>query len=369
MSVAIRDDGRVALGGWFTGSIDFGDGSLTASYSAGFLAGYDANGALLGSRKIERSATKLAFDAAGDLLLLDAAASVLHVAKVTADGDTIWDKALQGTGESFAWGLRLDAAGEILISGVATGPISFGPLTADAGQSGLFVLKLDSSGEPLWLTAVPFPMKDAYSASSFPALLGVAVNATGAVAAYGHRTYDIIAEQKKVHTKESAFAVLDAQGSLLWSRFLEVSPGETSYVHDIAVDAKGQVAVSGGIQGTADLGTGPITSVDGSTFMALYDAAGAPLWVQSTACTGARINFDADGNLVLFNGDVVRLDPSGTPLGASFYDISKPGFMDAAFGPNGLIVAAGEVQGVVDFGQGPQTPPPHKGAFVGAVRE
>src|SRR5262249_11205115 len=72
----------------------------------------------------------------------------------------------------------------------------------------------------------------------------------------------------------------------------------------VAVDGSGNVAVTGTFMGTANFGTGPLTSVGGNDiFIAEYSSAGDPLWSRragdtTTYDSGNGVAIDSAGNVV-----------------------------------------------------------------------
>jgi len=118
----------------------------------------------------------------------------------------------------------------------------------------------------------------------------------------------------------TAFLVkFDPTGKLLWAkRFGERG---SVYGNAVAVDALGNILLTGELDGVVDFGAGPVESLAPSAdvFVAKFDASGRPLWSH------------------LF-GDEYR--QSGRAIA-----------VDAA----GDVVVAGEFEGTIDFGGGPFT--------------
>ncbi len=105
----------------------------------------------------------------------------------------------------------------------------------------------------------------------------------------------------------------DPNGNLLWAFQLGVSGGMTE-AWSLAVDASGNILVSGFYTQTIDLDPGPGTATVGGTgfFMSKYDAGGNYLWGISfpTAATVNDISFD-------FNQDIVVV---GSMSGSGDFD-------------------------------------------------
>lgn len=174
-------------------------------------------------------------------------------------------------------------------------------------------------------------------------------------------------------------AKYDASGAHLFSQRL----GGTGYeiVTEIAVDGTGHLLITGGFEGTTDLGGGPLTSAgNGDIFVARYDPDGAHLWSRRFGDTGddsgVAIATDQTGHVLVTGSFFGTVDLGGGPLVAS-------GAFDmffAKFDPSGShvwsqsiggthndgggaiatdssdnLIASGSFSQTVDFGGGPMT--------------
>lgn len=151
----------------------------------------------------------------------------------------------------------------------------------------------------------------------------------------------------------------------------------------IAVDAQGDVIVTGTIAGTVDLGGGPIAAnADGSAdaFVAKYDAAGNYLWSQRFGERSPQqangVAVDDAGNIFItgefqgtidFGGDALvgtgnwdiflaKFDPNGNHLWSQTFTEASTGYTSAqtanavAADADGNVVITGEFSRSVDFG-------------------
>jgi hypothetical protein len=112
--LGIDDAGAIYLATDFLGTIDLGDGPLTSK--------------------------------AVDLL----------VAKLAPDGAVLWSKLLGGTASHYSYGLALNPAGELALTGRGDGPIDFGGGPIASVNYG-FVARLGPDGEHRWSLAIPRP--------------------------------------------------------------------------------------------------------------------------------------------------------------------------------------------------------------------
>jgi hypothetical protein len=117
-------------------------------------------------------------------------------------------------------------------------------------------------------------------------------------------------------------AKLDPSGAHVWSKHF----GDTGIQQgqSIAVDASGNVLVTGHFAGTMDLGGGPLTSTVGSLdlFVAKLDPSGAHVWSKRFGDASDQV------------GQGIAADSAGNVLVTGFFN----GAMDFGFG---VITSAG----------------------------
>ena len=168
-----------------------------------------------------------------------------------------------------------------------------------------------------------------------------------------------------------------APGSTLWANVWGAAGNDEGLA--ITSDASGNVLVGGFLNGTVDLGCGPVASGASANamFVVKLSPSGACLWNKVTGTSGASVTSlatDIAGNVYLGGGfagsidlgcgtqiattdnDIViaKLDPSGNCLWSD-----HPGGGQPASGPrvavagSGTVYAAGGFEPVLDFGAGP----------------
>src|SRR5690606_12673655 len=82
-------------------------------------------------------------------------ASDIFIAKLDATGATLWVKSLGGIGDDAAFGIQLDSANNIYVTGYISEEVDFNPggtpytLTATYATD-IFVAKFDSAGQVVW---------------------------------------------------------------------------------------------------------------------------------------------------------------------------------------------------------------------------
>ncbi len=186
-SLAIDAAGNVFATGNFEEEADFDPGSGTAVITAsglrdGFVLKYDASGAFQWVKQLESTSViegkSMALDVSGNLYLTgkfwdvadfdpgagthnltSAGADDTFLLKLDAAGNFSWVKQFGGTGYEYGWALDISPAGNIYICGNFQETVDFDPgagvfeLTS-AGMDDVFVLKLDLSGNLIWVKGV-----------------------------------------------------------------------------------------------------------------------------------------------------------------------------------------------------------------------
>ena len=167
------ESGDVLATGTFDGSVDFGDGPLTADYVDIFVAKYSgADGAHLWSKQFgdtwDDEGIQVAVDGSGDVLvtgyfgttvdfgggLLNTAGYLdIFVVKLSGvDGAHLWSKRLGNTKPDGGMGVAVDGNGDVLVMGFFEQTVNFGgePLTS-AGAEDIFVAKYSGvDGSYFW---------------------------------------------------------------------------------------------------------------------------------------------------------------------------------------------------------------------------
>ena len=173
IQVAVDESGDVLATGTFDGSVDFGDGPLTADYVDIFVAKYSgADGAHLWSKQFgdtwDDEGIQVAVDGSGDVLvtgyfgttvdfgggLLNTAGYLdIFVVKLSGvDGAHLWSKRLGNTKPDGGMGVAVDGNGDVLVMGFFEQTVNFGgePLTS-AGAEDIFVAKYSGvDGSYFW---------------------------------------------------------------------------------------------------------------------------------------------------------------------------------------------------------------------------
>jgi hypothetical protein len=197
--VVIDATGAVVVSGFFGGSIDFGGGTLTSAGQVdAFVAKFSASGAHMWSEQYGDGASQLirglAIDGANEIVmagytdgaidlgggpLVATGAFDMFVARLDATGAHLASKMFMGNDDEYSRDLAIDAAGNVVIGGGASGSPDFGggSLTTLGGDDA-FVLKLTPDFTHLWSRV--------FGAANTQVAHGVAVDPGGAVFVAGY---------------------------------------------------------------------------------------------------------------------------------------------------------------------------------------
>jgi hypothetical protein len=246
--------------------------------------------------------------------------------------------ALGGTDNDYGYGIAVDPMGNVFTTGTFGGTADFdpGPGTAaltSVGAQDVFVSKLDSIGNFVWAKTT--------EGLGFVQVEAIAVDTSGNVCVTGffEDTVDFdpgvgTANFTSVGDYDIFVLKLDSDGNFLWAKTMGGT--EFDYGYGIAVDAAGNVHVTGQFADTVDFDPGPGTSMlagDG-TFIVKLDSAGNFIWAKAIArspsvggygITGLGIAVDADANVVTtgFFGETFDMDP-----GPGVSNITSAGTID-----------------------------------------
>ncbi len=387
--------GHPILVGRFPGTLSFGGNTLTSSggYDA-FVAKLDgASGEHLWSRRLGGNEDQVAYSVAedpqgnvvvvGEFLgqmsvgggnsLSSAGGYDIFVAKYDGvDGEHLWSRRFGDGLDQAARGVAVTKTGEILVTGSFAGNVDFGAgMLASAGSFDVFVLSLDSDGNPV--RAKRFGDADeqngraiAVDAGGSPVITGdfrgsVDLGGTTLTSAGG---FDLFA------------ARLDTAGEVLYAK--GYGDGEPQRGYSVRINAAGNAVVSGIVRGAVNFGAGALAAQNLDVFLLELSPTGAHLKSRimggKKAESAGGVAIGAEGRLIVGGGFQMDATFGGVTLPAdgkidaflARYDASGNLLSATAFGDNddqaitalttdatGRIFAAAQVGGTVDFGQGP----------------
>jgi hypothetical protein len=300
--------------------------------------------------------------------LMSAGGSDIFVAKFDPSGALLWAKLFGDALTQAGYGIAVDTAGNVLVTGQC-GAVDFGggPLKT-AGGGDIFVAKFDPKGMLLW--AKLFGDQKTQTGMSIAVDTSNNVLVTGRVSG----TVDFGGGLLTSSSADSIFiAKLDPMGGHIWSKLFADGIGNS-----VAVDGMDSVFVTGFVTGTADFGAGPLTSAGQSDmFVAKFGSDGTPRWSKllgdAQPQIGAGIAADATGAVVTgfvsgsinFGGNIGTLTSAGgrdivvaklasddgTPLWAKLFgDATDQEGASVAIDPWSNVAVTGYFNGMFEFG-------------------
>jgi uncharacterized delta-60 repeat protein len=183
--IAVAADGSVYTVGWFQGMVDFDPGPATFNLTSAnttdiFIQKLDSSGNFVWARRLGSESSNypghiaLALTADGSVYttgyflgtadfdpgtavfnLTSAGTGDIFVSKLDSSGNFVWACGMGGTGSDLSEDIAVASDGSVVVTGYYSGTADFDPgpnaynLTS-AGNSDVFVAKLDSSGNFLW---------------------------------------------------------------------------------------------------------------------------------------------------------------------------------------------------------------------------
>jgi hypothetical protein len=237
-------------------------------------------------------------------------------------GSALWMNGYGDTLDQVGLGVVVDAAGDIVLTGVFQGSIDLGggPLVGDPSAYSIYVAKLDPSGHHLWSHAYPGG-RDFVSGGGLP-FATVAVAPSGNVILGGDftGTVDFGAGPVSAATGfgDGFVVAFDPDGSPLWSVHYgdpplsptSPDPPRPYVVESVAVDPAGDVLVLGFHS----------TGVYGGMFVVKLDPQGNLLWRKPLSTGGtldATVRSDTAGDVIIAGITYSAVDFGDVPVPAS----------------------------------------------------
>ena len=356
-AAAIDTLGNIYIASSFIGTINFATSSGNVSFvsygvSDIFLAKLDSLGNILWGRQIGGTSTdlveKMAIDGQGDIVLtgsfygttdFDPGTGVynltcsgttvnsdVYVCKLNTNGDFIWAKQIGGIGYDFGNDITFDNSDNLCITGQFNGTCDFDPgfntfnLTA-IGGSDVFILKLNSSGDFLWVKQLGSSMNDSGKS--------INVDNSGEIYVSGFFLDAVTVNLSSGNITLTPFggtdvfiAKINSLGDLLWAKQIGGTNSETSIAS--AVDNDGNLYCAGVFKDLVDFNPGSPT-----------------FYLQS------------EGNYDIF---LTKFSPSGEfNWAVRMGGVNEDYVRDLAIDLNGNILSTGYFQDVVDFDPGSNT--------------
>lgn len=283
-NVYVDSAGNVYTTGYFQGSVDFDPGS-------------------------------------GTTILASAGNNDIFISKMNKSGTFVWAKRMGGIYDDEGWGVFVDSAGNVYITGYFVDTVDFNPgagvfnLTSE-GSSDIFISKLSSGGNFVWARAMGSTSDD-YGYS-------ILVDSTGNVYTTGYfrLTVDFdpgegvaeIYELSSQGAEDIFISKLNSSGTFVWAR--AIGGGTSDVGLGISQYSAGNLYTTGWFQGTVDFDPGGGTTNLASAgqgsfdiFISKLDSDGNFVWARrmggASDDRGQGLTVDIAGNVYStgwFNG-------------------------------------------------------------------
>jgi PKD repeat protein len=285
-SIALDSAGNVYNTGIFMGTVDFDPGNDTSIHTSNgnydiFIQKLDANGNFVWAKTIGGITTdvcnSIALDSAGNIYTtgyfvgttdFDPGTGIynltingdvdMFVLKLDANGSFIWAKCFGGNLWDEGKSITVDYNGNVLITGSFNGPVDFDPgsgiynLTSNGSQD-ILILKLDSSGNLIWVKNV--------GGSSWEYGMSITSDVNGNVYTTGYfqsiadfdpgsGTYNL----SSIGEGDIFISKFDAIGNFIWAKSIGGITWDNGTC--IKVDELGNLYITGIFNGTIDFDAG-----------------------------------------------------------------------------------------------------------------
>ncbi len=293
--VTVDSEGSVIAVGFFQGSI-----SLISTYTAedasdAFVVKFNSSGDLVWFAPLSGTSDQLAYGVAvdandnvivvggfdgtadfGDGSVSSSGALDAFVAKFDKDGVPVFQYYAGGIGDQVALSVTTDSSNNIWVGGRVRGTVDFGQgPTAAGGSDDAFVLKLDDSGNPLFVSR--------FGANQDQVATRVRCDSNDSVVVAGYFASSLDIGLGAV-TSEGGSDVFVAKfasdGTPTWVK--RYGDASNQYAYALDIDLSDSVLVGGQFAGTIDFGFVPHASVGAAdAFAVKLDESGSAIWSRA----------------------------------------------------------------------------------------
>jgi hypothetical protein len=366
--------GSAIVTGYFQGTATFGSTTLTSSagtYDV-FVAKIDASGTYLWATQAGGTVAEYGSGIStlsdgsaivtgnfqgtatfGSTTLTSAGQTDVFVAKIDASGTYLWATKAGGTSEDKGTAISTlsDGSGSSIVIGYFVGTATFGSTTlTSAGNADVFVAKIDASGAYLWATQASGTSSDiGYGISTLSDGSAIVTGYFTGTATFGSTTLT------SAGSYDVFVAKIDASGAYVWA----TQAGGTSwdFGYGISTLSDGSAIVTGWFFGTATFGSTTLTSAgDGDVFVAKIDASGAYVWATQAGSTSGDIGYAistlSDGSAIVtgnFNGTATFGSTTLTRAGGGDVFVAKIQGLSVPGAPTSASAIAGDAQATLSW--------------------
>jgi hypothetical protein len=185
----------------------------------------------------------------------------IFISKLNASGNLIWVKRIGGISFDIGQSIKSDAAGNVYTTGQFKGTVDFDPgtgnfnLTSAGGNSDVFILKLDSSGNFIWAKQIAGTSDDISQSlviDSNGKLIMIGYFRGTADFDPGNGVYNLSASTGH----DDVFVLkLDTAGNFLWAKAMDGAGN--AYGRSLGVDLSDNIYLTGYFEGSIDFNPEP----------------------------------------------------------------------------------------------------------------
>ncbi len=274
--LALDGEGNILIAGGNSGTLDFGFGPLVASGGDGYIAKLDPLGQPLWSVAFGGNGTDEAQDVGvlpgGDVIVagyfdnsanfagtvLTGAANDAVLARLDGtSGVPVWVHSHGSAGSQIPIDLAVGGDGNSVVCGYFENTLSFGGANlVSAGNSDVFVVKLDGNGAEIW--------SHRYGGAGDQRAFRVATDSQNSVVLVGSFAHDItfgVDTLTATANRTGFVAKLSSAGAPQWS--MAFGEGDQALGLGVAIDGQDNLWLSGVFEGTVDFGGGALSGTAG----------------------------------------------------------------------------------------------------------
>jgi hypothetical protein len=273
--VAVDAGGNVFLTGFFMGSTDFGGGALYSPYmdEDTFVLKLSRAGAYLWARNFSNTSRDIgqavALTAAGDVVIAGynlgafegvqsrGKEDIFVVRLAGGTGAKLWSQRFGGSTSDQAFGVAVDSADDIVVTGSFQGNVDFGGGALTATGQDIFLLELTGAGAYRWAKHFGGTLDFVNSGLAVATDSAANVIVTGELKGTADFGTGLLASTNG--TADAFVAKYTAAGSPLWAK--RFGSNGTEYASALAIDPLGDdVVLTGSFDFSINVGTGALAS-------------------------------------------------------------------------------------------------------------
>lgn len=232
----------------------------------------------------------------------------IFIVKLDPSGNFVWAKQFSGTATAQSFAIALDSTNNILITGRFQGTIDFDPDTGTTnltafGNDDIFVSKLDSSGNFIWIQQMGGSSADQAREIALDIMGNIYTTGTFG----GTADFDPGASTATLTTmgnQDVFVSKLDSSGNFVWVK--QFGGINTEQAYGIALDTMGNIYTTGAFSGLCDfdpsVAVNTLTSPLLNIFVSKLDSSGNFVWARHLAGNGIAealaVTIDSANNIL-----------------------------------------------------------------------